>query len=116
MQQMDLIWTRFGWGLATALVFGILYALLVRWVATHRGMEGQTAWSVVIGVTATLLAMLWVFQIEDIAIIFCFFIASGTPMIIEYLLRVQAEMQKDQKEANDLAKDLLNHDSQARNR
>jgi hypothetical protein len=107
MQQIAINWTNFGFGMGCAFVFGLVYAALVRWIS-RRGLKGQTAWSVVIGVSATLLAMLSVFRIETIAIMFCFFIASGSPMIVEYLLRVQAEMQQDEKNARELAKDLLN--------
>jgi len=107
MQQMAVNWTVFGYCMAAALVFGILYAGLVRWVS-RRGFEGQTAWSVVVGVAATLLAMIPVLGLNIVAIIFCFFAASGTPMIVEYLLRVQTEIQQDKKNAKELAKDLLN--------
>lgn len=114
MQLKDVNWTTFGFSLAGALVFGIFYSLLVRWVS-RRGLEGQTAWSVVVGVTVTLLTMIPTFGVEMIALIFCFFAASGTPMIVEYLLRVQAEMQQDKRQAKELAKDLLN-DSKAADR
>ena len=114
MQEMALNWTVFGYSIGAALVFGILYAGLVHWVS-KKGLEGQTAWSVVIGVAFTLATMIPVFGIETIAIIFCFFAASGTPMIIEYLLRVQDELQRDKKNAQQLAKDILN-DKQTGNR
>lgn len=114
MQLMAINWTNFGFGMGCAFAFGILYAALVRWIS-RREFEGQTAWSVVIGVSATLLTMLFVFQIETIAVMFCFFIASGIPMIVEYLLRIQDEMQKDKRKAKQLAKDFLN-DQQTRDR
>jgi hypothetical protein len=69
----------------------------------------------VIGVTFTLLFMIPVFGIEQVAIMFCFFGASGIPMIVEYLLRVQKEIQQDSENANEVAKDLLN-ERQARDR
>jgi hypothetical protein len=91
-----------------------MYAALVHWVS-KRGWVGQTAWSVVIGVAMTLLTMLPFFGIETVALIFCFFAASGMPMIVEYLSRVQAELQQDKRKANELAEELLN-DHQAPDR
>jgi hypothetical protein len=114
MQLKDVNWLVFGISLGCALVFGILYAGLIRWTS-KRGLEGQTAWSVVVGVTVTLLTTIPTFGIETTALIFCFFAASGTPMIVEYLLRVQKEMQQDKENAQELAKDLLN-DQQTRSR
>jgi hypothetical protein len=114
MQFKDVVWTTLGWSLGAALAFGILYSALVRWVS-KRGLEGQTAWSVVIGVSFTLLTMIPVFGIERVVLMFCFFAASGTPMVVEYLLRVQDEMQKDRKNAQKLAKDFLN-DAESANR
>jgi putative flippase GtrA len=105
-QQIAINWTVFGWSLAGIFLFGILYAVTVR-LASKRRLMGQTAWAVVIGVSATLLAMIPTFGLERVAMMFCFFVASGVPMIIEYLLRVQDEIQQDQEEAQDLAKDLL---------
>jgi hypothetical protein len=106
MQQMAINWMLFGWTLAGAFIFGVLFAALVRWSA-KRKMVGQTAWAVVIGVTFTLLAMIPVFGLNLVAIIFCYFAASGIPMIIEYILRVQNEMDQDTEKAKGLAKDLL---------
>jgi hypothetical protein len=106
MQQIAIHWTFFSLTLAATFVFGILFAALVRWSA-RRKMIGQTAWAVVIGVTFTLLAMIPVFGLNVVAIIFCYFAASGIPMIVEYILRVQKEMDQDSEKARDLAKDLL---------
>lgn len=114
MQLKDVNWTVFGWSIGCAFVLAVLYAALVRWTS-RRGMEGQTAWAVVIGVTFTLLAMIPFFGLNAVAFMFCYFIATGIPMIVEYLQRVQAEMQEDKKQANQIAKDFLN-DSKATNR
>jgi len=37
----------------------------------------------------------------------CYFGATGIPMIVEYILRVQSEIQQDKEKAKGLAKDLL---------
>src|SRR5512139_3969725 len=101
MQLTGINWASFGMGLVAAFVFGIVYACLVRW-ASRRNWVGQTAWSVVIGVTATLLAMIPFFGLLPVALIFCFFAASGLPMVLEYLTRVQAELQADREKADEL--------------
>ena len=106
MQQMDVNWMIFGWSVGCAFALAILYAVLVRWIS-KKGMEGQTAWAVVVGVSFTLLTMIPFFGLYAVAFMFCFFIATGIPMIVEYLDRVQKEMQQDKKKAQGLAKDLL---------
>lgn len=111
---MDANRTVLGWCLAASFVFGIFYSLLVHWIS-KKEWKGQTAWSVVVGVTFTLLAMVPVFGIDNVSIIFLFFGFSGTPMIVEYLLRVQQEIQRDQKRAQELTKEILN-DTKSSNR
>lgn len=114
MQFTGMNWASFGWGLIAACVFGVVYASLVRW-ASKRNWVGQTAWSVVIGVTVTLLAMIPALGLNTVSLIFCFFAASGTPMIIEYLTRIQAEIQADRKKADELNRELLNgHETESR--
>ncbi len=106
MQQIAINWTVFSLSLAATFVFGVLFASLIRW-ASRRQMVGQTAWAVVVGVTFTLIAMIPLFGLQLVAIMFCFFIASGIPMIVEYLLRVQREIEQDKEKSQGLAKDLL---------
>lgn len=106
MQEIAINWTNFSLSLAATFVFGVLFASLVHWSA-KRKMIGQTAWAVAIGVTVTLLAMIPIFGLLVVAIMFCYFMASGIPMIVEYILRVQKEMDQDTEKARDLAKDLL---------
>ena len=106
MQQMDINWTTLGLSLAAAFVFGVLFAVVVRW-SSRKKLAGQTAWAVVIGVTFTLLSMIPVFGLNQVALMFLFFATSGISMIIEYLLRIQKEMQQDEENAKGLAKDLL---------
>ena len=107
MQFSGVNWQAFGIGLVGAFIFGIGYAVLVR-QASKRNWVGQTAWSVVVGVTFTLLAMIPAFGLALVACMFCFFAASGIPMVIEYLTRVQAELQKDKQKAEELNRELLN--------
>ena len=106
MQPIAINWTMFSLTLAALFAFGILYALLVRWVSIKQ-IEGQTAWAVVIGVTVTLLAMIPTFGLITVALMFCFFAASGIPMIVEYILRVHSQQSRDKEKAKGLAKDLL---------
>jgi hypothetical protein len=107
MQHLDPSQPIFRLSLAGALLFGILFALLVHW-ASKRQMIGQTAWAVVVGVTGTLLIAIPFFGLNIIVLLFPYFIASGLPMIVEYILRVQKEIDQDKQSAKDLAKDLLN--------
>jgi len=107
MQFSGANWMIFGWSLAAAFVFGIVYASLIRWIS-KKNLIGQTAWSVVCGVAVTLLFMVPVLGIENVALIFCFFAASGLPMIVEYLSRIQAELQQDKNKAAELTRELLN--------
>ena len=106
MDHLAINWKFFGLTLAAAFVAGILFAAIVRWASRKRWV-GQTAWAVVIGVTFTLLSMIPVFGVELVAIIFCYFAATGLPMIVEYLVRVQEEIRRDHEQANGIAKDLL---------
>ena len=106
MQLMGINWQVFGWTLAGAFIFGIFFARVVRWAA-RKYIFGQTAWAVVVGDAATLAFMIPLFGIQIVAIVFCYFIASGIPMIVEYVLRVNDLYQKDTQNAQTHAKDLL---------
>lgn len=114
MQLIDVNQTVFSLSLVGALVLGMIFASLVRWTSKRKWV-GQTAWAVVIGVTFTLLTMIPVFGLSVVAIMFCYFAASGIPMIVEYLTRVQQEIRDDNEKAKSLASELLN-DRQAGNR
>lgn len=96
----------FGWSVGAAFIFGFLYAVFIHWVS-KKGLVGQTAWSVVVGVTFTLLVMIPFFGLDAVSLMFAYFAATGIPMVIEYIARVQSEIQQDKKSANDIAKDLL---------
>jgi len=106
MQEISVNWTFFSLTLASTFVFGVLFAALVRWSAKKK-MISQTAWAVAIGVTVTLLAMIPVFGLQVVAIMFCYFMASGIPMIAEYLLRVARDAEEDAEKAKGIAKDLF---------
>lgn len=106
MQLKDLDQQVFSNSLALAFLLGVLYAMLVRWVA-KKDLEGQTAWAVAVGVVMTLLAMIPTLGLETVAIVFCFFTATGIPMIVEYVQRVHSEKRRDKEGADELAKDIL---------
>ena len=106
MEQIAINWRFFGLSLAGAFVFGVLFACIVRW-ASRQNWIGQTAWAVVVGVGVTLGAMIPFFGLRTVSLIFCYFAATGVPMIVEYLMRIQHELRQDQEKANGLAKDLL---------
>jgi hypothetical protein len=100
-------WQTFGWTLAIALVCGIAYAIVIHW-ASKKKLIGQTAWSVVIGVAFTLLIMIPFFGLNAVAFMFAYFSATGAPMVIEYLARVQDELKRDQESARELARGMVN--------
>jgi hypothetical protein len=106
MEKIAPNWTVYGLSLAAALIFGIIFAMVVRW-ASKRQMVAQTAFAVVVGVTATLLIATPFFGVDVITYLFPYFIAAGLPMIFEYVLRIEAAIRKDKERAQDVAKDFL---------
>lgn len=106
MDQIAVNWTVFGWTLALEFIFGIFFACVVRW-ASRRQMVGQTAWAVVVGVTIVLLIQIPLFGLFPIALIFGSFGAAGAPMILEYIDRVQKEIEDERTKSKGYAKDLL---------
>ena len=106
MVQIATNWLVYGWSLVISFIFGIIFAMIVRWAARLE-IIGQTAWAVVIGVASVLLIMIPFFSLDLVVLMFPFFVSAGTPMIIEYIVRIQAGMKRDHDEAKDLAKDLL---------
>ncbi len=106
MEQIAPNWHFYSLTLAGAFLFGVLFAFLIR-LASKRQIIGQTAFAVIIGVAATLLIMIPVFGLTLVASMFPYFIASGIPMITEYLLRVASAAEKDAERAKGIAKDLF---------
>lgn len=77
------------------LVFGMLYALLVHWISVKHYLRGSTAWSVVVGVAATLLIQLaFVRSCWSPLVTFSCFAFSGLPMVVSYLVRYQTKVEK----------------------
>jgi predicted PurR-regulated permease PerM len=107
MQEIDGNQPVFSLGLLAALVFGIVFACIVRW-ASRKKWIGQTAWAVVIGVTITLLTLIPDVGLDSVARMFLRFAASGIPMIIEYLTRIQQEIREDAEKAKSVTSELLN--------
>lgn len=88
------------------LLFGMVFAYVVRRLA-DAGVQGQTAYTVVVGVGATVLASGLLIGWGNVVLLFCCFGASGLPMILEYASRVHREQKRDQSEAKSVAQDLL---------
>jgi hypothetical protein len=114
MQTIATSWLIFGQTLAGLALFGVLYAILTRWMS-RGGVEGQTAFMVVGGVTVTVLALIPIFGLVATAMILAAFTASGFPMVVEYVSRVHDSRHADRLKANELAKGLLD-DHQATRR
>jgi hypothetical protein len=104
---MAINWLAIGLTLALLFIFGILYAVMVRWMAKMHIIEGQTATVVVGGVLVTVLGSTvlngWTATLLTLA---CF-AASGLPMMAEYVMRVASEQKRDRDGADQVAKDLL---------
>lgn len=105
-QEIAMDWTVFGLTLAALFIFGINYALFVNWMA-HQKVSGQTAYIVVVGVAVALMASAPTFGPHVIAIMFSYFAACGTPMVIEYGIRVHKARRKDEEAAQALAKEAI---------
>ena len=106
MQSMDFFWTLFGTVLAVELVFGILYAALVRWLS-KKEFEGQTAYLVALGVLVTVAISIPALGLPAALMLLTCFIASGMPMIVEYAARIHQARRKDKESAQAMAKELL---------
>lgn len=102
-QEIAPNWIVISLTLAALFCFGVCYALLVNWMARNK-VTGQTAYTVVFGVGVALAASIPTFGLFPIAIMFSYFAACGTPMVIEYALRVHAERRADELSAAAVAK------------
>ena len=112
MQEIALNWAGIGQAAAMAFAFGIVYALFVRWMAWQK-IENMTAFVVALGVLVTVLISAVAVGWASLAVLLVF-VASGAPMIVEYVLRVhnedkarRAAIAADTAEARRVAKDLL---------
>lgn len=106
MQFSGINWPTFGLVLAALFLFGCLYAALVRFMA-KRGADGQTAWMVVVGVAVTLFGGVFVIGLENTVLTVALFAASGLPMVVEYVHRVEAARRADHEQAKKQSKDDL---------
>lgn len=105
-QTISPFYLNFGLVLASLFLFGIIYAYAVRRLS-NSGVQGQTAWMVVVGVVVTVLAGSIVIGTQSAINLLICFAASGIPMIVEYVARVHGEQSRDQQSAEKVAKDLL---------
>ena len=107
MNQLSGInWATFGTVLACLLAFGVLYALLTNYMA-RRGIDDQTVWLVVVGTLVTVLGAAWLIGIKATIVVLACFTASGLPMIVEYVARVENAKRRDAQAARDETAGLL---------
>ena len=99
-------WAVFGLVLALLMIFGIAYAALVHYMA-QRGIDGQTAWMVVLGTAVTLLGASFLVGWLNALLVAACFAASGAPMVIEFVARVENARRSDAQAARDASKELL---------
>lgn len=67
------------------LLFGVVYAATVRHVRNRHPDHGQTAWFVVVGVGAVIIAFGIVVGSDLAIVLLALFACAGGPMIIEYV-------------------------------
>jgi hypothetical protein len=87
-------------------LFGLAYAALVRHV-TSKKVEGQTAYLVAVGVFVTVVGMIPVIGLENGLLTLVGFGFTGTPMILEYVLRIHKTQKRDREEAARIAREHL---------
>lgn len=109
MQLLDVNWTVFSLTLVLLFLFGVLYAWIVN-VMSRSGVTGQTAFMVAVGVGVALIASIPTFGLVPVAILFAYFTACGTPMLIEYAARVHQERQADLEAAKHIALTEINNE------
>lgn len=107
MQEIAINWQVFGSVFALLLLFGCLYATLVNYMARKGVEDGQTAWLVVVGVAVTLVGSAFVVGVQVALLVAGCFVASGLPMVTEYVWRNWHNRQKDHEQARVHNKDLL---------
>jgi len=103
---MSVNWQLIALTLVILFVFGSAYSLVVRLIA-RRGIEGQTAYLVVLGSGITILGSAFLIGWVHALLVLACFGASGLPMVIEYVLRVSNEQRRDKEDAKAVARDLL---------
>jgi hypothetical protein len=106
MQFSDVNWDVFGAVLAVLLIFGIGYAWLTN-VMARKGIDDQTVWMVIGGVLVTVLGASLVIGLVPTVLILGCFAASGLPMVVEFVSRVESAKQADKQTARKASRDLL---------
>lgn len=106
MQEKVDFWQTFGLILVALFMFGLVYAILIRWLSKKK-VKGQTAYSVVFGVAVTVTAMGPVIGWQNVLYVLAGFAASGLWMILEDVQRAWLEDQADREKAKKMAEDLL---------
>ena len=99
------------WRVIAAVLFGLFgyawgYNALVD--ALHGSHDGDTAWLVVGGVTATLCGAALIIGILPVLIVAACFVASGIPMILGERIRHQRAQRKDAERLRQMFKDMGN--------
>lgn len=67
------------------LIFGVLYAAVVRALRRRNPHHGYTPWLVVVGDGVVVAAFAALYGLEAGVALFLMFAAAGTPMIVEFV-------------------------------
>jgi hypothetical protein len=106
VQNLSINYPVFILTIVALLGFGVIYAYAVRQMDKH-GVQGQTAYLVVVGVGVTVIAASAVIGfLNSLQLIACF-AASGAPMVIEYIQRTHRLQKRDEHDAKEIARELL---------
>ncbi len=105
-QLLPAIYPVFTLTVAGLFLFGLIYAWIVRRLS-DSGVQGQTAYTVVVGVGVTVLASAFLVGWANALLVLVCFAASGLPMIIEYGQRTHKQQKDDRERAAGVARDLL---------
>lgn len=102
MQAKDAFYLTFGLVFAALFFFGVAYAALVNYLEKQK-VQSQTALLVMGGVTVTVIMSGALTGWEHAIYVLMCFAASGTPMVVEYVMREHVRLQADFNRAKELA-------------
>ena len=97
----------FFWVALGLVVFGGLYDHVVGWLENQGHSRGYTSLLVVGGVGVTLIASIPLVGLNTAVLMLALFGASGLPMIIGSVARYARERARDDQQARDVARKLL---------
>ena len=65
-----------------AILFGIIYAIIIGWLKQKELLEGYTAIAVIVGVLITLILASFIIGLESTLFVLLIFACTGAPMVM----------------------------------